>query len=204
MSNTEMPKIEKGLKFQLKHGADRTIFTVHSIINDVVRVTWPERKCEMAKYDLSSIRLSFTMGTYITVYDPSPTSEDKEQTVIFSEETIKKINEAADKYSFVVPYDGTNNFYDEPTFKNFIDGAKFGYRLAASQPAAKEATHTIKVVDNIQMLDINEATQKEAIEFGEWLRDNCDLSGWGYWLWSCNQMSEAELYAMFKQEKKNI
>ena len=32
--------------------------------------------------------------------------------------------DAADKYAFQVPYDGSNNFYDEKKLQSFLDGAK--------------------------------------------------------------------------------
>ena len=46
------------------------------------------------------------------------------------QEVREKINEYADKYAFRVPYDGTNNFYDEEALKHFLAGAEFGYSLA--------------------------------------------------------------------------
>jgi hypothetical protein len=52
------------------------------------------------------------------------------------EEVREKINKYADKYAFRVPYDGTNNFYDEEALKHFLAGAEFGYSLAL--PRIKE------------------------------------------------------------------
>jgi hypothetical protein len=52
------------------------------------------------------------------------------------QEVREKINEYADKYAFRVPYDGTNNFYDEEALKHFLAGAEFGYSLAL--PRIKE------------------------------------------------------------------
>lgn len=41
-----------------------------------------------------------------------------------------KINEAADKYGFVVPFNGSNKFYNDNLVDGFLDGAKYGYQLA--------------------------------------------------------------------------
>ena len=35
------------------------------------------------------------------------------------------INKAADDYGFRVPYDGSNNFYDEVAIKHFLAGVRF-------------------------------------------------------------------------------
>jgi hypothetical protein len=35
------------------------------------------------------------------------------------------LEEAADKYGFRVPYDGSNDFYDKEVIKHFIAGAKW-------------------------------------------------------------------------------
>lgn len=39
------------------------------------------------------------------------------------------INEAADKYGFRVPYDGSNKFYDDDAIKHFLAGVSW-YRSA--------------------------------------------------------------------------
>ena len=43
-----------------------------------------------------------------------------------------QINEAADKYGFQVPFDGTNNFYNDDKVKAFQDGAMFGHKLTSA------------------------------------------------------------------------
>ena len=35
------------------------------------------------------------------------------------------INKAADDYGFRVPYDGSNNFYDDEAIKHFLAGIRF-------------------------------------------------------------------------------
>lgn len=40
------------------------------------------------------------------------------------QETLKRIEEEADNYGFRVPYNGTNDFYDDSAVKGYFDGAK--------------------------------------------------------------------------------
>jgi len=46
------------------------------------------------------------------------------------EETLE---EAADKYGFRVPYDGSNDFYDKEAIKHFIAGAKWQQERSYSE-----------------------------------------------------------------------
>lgn len=59
-----------------------------------------------------------------------------------TEEIKSKIDDQADKYGFQVPYNGTNDFYNEDKVKGFQDGATFGYQLAEQEinEWRKEAT----------------------------------------------------------------
>jgi hypothetical protein len=50
--------------------------------------------------------------------------------------TKEEILDKADEYGFRVPYDGSNNFYDDEAIKHFIAGAKW-YQSAIK---VKEAT----------------------------------------------------------------
>lgn len=49
-----------------------------------------------------------------------------------TEEHKQQIDEAADKYGFVVPFNGTNNFYNDDKVLGFQSGGNFGYNLAES------------------------------------------------------------------------
>lgn len=42
---------------------------------------------------------------------------------MLSKETQERIGKDADKYAFQVPFDGTNDFYDDKLHKGYIDGA---------------------------------------------------------------------------------
>ena len=44
-------------------------------------------------------------------------------------EIKKKIEDEADKYGFVVPYDGSNNFYKPNAVEGFIAGAEWWHSL---------------------------------------------------------------------------
>jgi hypothetical protein len=64
------------------------------------------------------------------------------------QEVREKINEYADKYAFRVPYDGTNNFYDEEALKHFLAGAEYGYSLAL--PRIKELEEAVELLTEVR------------------------------------------------------
>lgn len=57
-----------------------------------------------------------------------PSTESREsanhtsESVRSAEEIQKYLDEVSDKYAFVIPYDGSNNFYDEKKLNAFTDG----------------------------------------------------------------------------------
>ena len=59
----------------------------------------------------------------------SSASNDGKPIVIRSLPTQDEILAEADKYGFRVPYDGSNNFYDDEAIKHFLAGIKW-YRSA--------------------------------------------------------------------------
>jgi len=60
-----------------------------------------------------------------TVEPTSESSNDAKPIVIRSLPGGDDINSAADDYGFRVPYDGTNNFYDEIAIKHFLAGVRW-------------------------------------------------------------------------------
>ena|SRR5690606_37310209 len=87
------------------------------------------------------------------------------------QEVREKINEYADKYAFRVPYDGTNNFYDDEDLKHFLAGAEFGYSLALPrikelEEALEKATEVIKQwhkADDVWDIYFNHAPEMKPI-----------------------------------------
>lgn len=61
------------------------------------------------------------------------------------EDVRKKIEDATDNYAFRVPYDGSNNFYDDAALKHFPKGAEFGYSL--SLPTIQAQEERIRVLE---------------------------------------------------------
>lgn len=56
-----------------------------------------------------------------------------------SKEVLEKIHEEADKYAFVVPYDGSNKFYNDDKLYAYIAGATaWATRCAQMAEALKE------------------------------------------------------------------
>jgi hypothetical protein len=80
------------------------------------------------------------------------------------QEVREKINEYADKYAFRVPYDGTNNFYDEEALKHFLAGAEYGYSLAL--PRIKELEE-----ENERLRKLNEKKDEYINLLGDEIRE---------------------------------
>jgi hypothetical protein len=66
------------------------------------------------------------------------------------------LEEAADKYGFRVPYDGSNDFYDKEVIKHFIAGAKWQAERMYSEEDLKSAF-------------FNGGGMKDIEEFNYWL-----------------------------------
>jgi len=105
------------------------------------------------------------------------------------EEIIKKqAEDYADKHGFRVPYDGSNNFYDETDVKasleGFIEGAKWADNNPSQQALAKELYrlgYTTTLNGDIIPRDEEEKAMKSYIEYQksqviekacEWLKEN--------------------------------
>jgi len=54
----------------------------------------------------------------------------KEETTM--DDVQKLIDDEADKYGFVVPYDGSNKFYNDDKVNGFLAGAKFGQQITSA------------------------------------------------------------------------
>ena len=61
------------------------------------------------------------------------TKELQQTPIPIPEEFEKAMHDEVDRYAFQVPYDGSNQFYDEKAIKDFIAGAEWAYRLLSSQ-----------------------------------------------------------------------
>lgn len=67
---------------------------------------------------------------------------------------LDMIEQEVEKYSFRVPYDGTNNFYDDKAAEHFTNGANYAYSTFAT-PLKDE----IKILEEREVLWSNKVSQ---------------------------------------------
>lgn len=78
--NGELIEVKKGLQFQLREGADRTIFTIHDIVGDMVIVSWPGEE-RTAEYEMKDVLFRLKFGDWVAIpILPAQPEQKEEQT----------------------------------------------------------------------------------------------------------------------------
>jgi hypothetical protein len=131
--------------------------------------------------------------------------------LILKEEIEKAAGEYADKHSFRVPYDGSNNFYDDKDYEDSLEGFEAGANFVKDK--VQEYVGDI-IIENqgLKLYKDNEAERfkKLAIGFAEY----CALEGWiidhDGWKNTLNskvsislRLSSLELFEMYFKEINN-
>lgn len=88
MKTKEEIEVKTGLQFQLKEGADRTIFTIHSIFDQKAYVIWPNAT-RMQEYWLSDIKNKFLFGDWLPASQFQ--SPQKEEGSLYSSSSARSI-----------------------------------------------------------------------------------------------------------------
>lgn len=96
-------------------------------------------------------RLSFYSVEILDESAPHPSAVQAEALP-----TKQQIDEAVEKYAFRVPYDGTNNFYDEVALKHFKAGIEW-YHASLSAPQDEGTLMDEQIGESI-MADFEEST----------------------------------------------